>query len=267
MMEGGYDLVGFQKVGKDFKIQNLEKKERDYEFECLENSDLYKPLINSKPIKVENIEEYLNKKSITYNYPIEIIEEEEYIFKKSLDSTKDFMIYVDTNQILNIPLIDSNYKESKKPVSKNFDYVEYSNKIKESYTKYYKPSEKRVQAYPIIIYNVSDSISYLDVKEGWPFMLQEAKNKKGEWKPIEFYDDFAFCGNSFWSKEFLPKHYAVSKIYKYQGNFKTKLRLKLKTGNKIIYSNEFSGSINLEQFYHPKNNNSAANQRRFFLGN
>lgn len=267
MMEGGYDLVGFQKIGKDFKIQNLEEKERNYEFECLKNSDLYKSLLNSKPIKVKNINEYLIRKSITYNYPIDIIEEEEDIFKKTLDSSKDFMIYVDINQILNIPLNDLIYKESSKSVSKNFNYVEYSNKIKASYAKYYKPLEKQVQAYPVTIYNISDSICYLDVKEGWPFMLQEAKNEKGEWRPIEFYDDFAFCGNSFWSKEFLPKYYTISKVYKYQGNFKTKLRLKLRTGNNIIYSNEYSGTINLEQFYHPKNNNSTANKRRFFLAN
>ena len=54
--------------------------------------------------------------------------------------------------------------------------IEYYNTIKESYSKYYKPSRKLNQAFPVFIFNQSDSIISLDLKEDWFFMIQEAKN-------------------------------------------------------------------------------------------
>ena len=43
------------------------------------------------------------------------------------------------------------------------------------------------------------------------------------------------------------KYYAFS-IIKYEGNFKTKIRVKLRNNNHIYYSNEIDGFINRSQF-------------------
>jgi hypothetical protein len=184
--------------------------------------------------------------------------------KKPYEIGNDLEIYVDINQILNMP----NYTENSEIVEKlekgTNDVIEYSNTIKESYSKYYKPSKKINQAFPVFIFNQSDSIVSLDLKEDWFFMIQEAKNKKGEWKPIEYYEPYTYCGNSFWSKELIPNHYAISKIYKYKGKFKTTLRLKLKSNNKIYYSNEFVSFINPKQFELPKKILMKKKERRKF---
>ena len=77
-------------------------------------------------------------------------------------------------------------------------------------------------------------------------------NEQGEWKPIEYVDYRAVCGNSFWSEKLPPKHYLISKIYRYDGELNTKIRIRFVTENEIFISNEFTGKINPSQFEVPE---------------
>tara|TARA_Y100001972_G_C7627595_1_gene314886 strand:+ start:57 stop:959 length:903 start_codon:yes stop_codon:yes gene_type:complete len=155
------------------------------------------------------------------------------------------LIRVDTSQIISIPdytdnaIVNLHGGESVREIYESeLDFLD----------KYYSPSTNMVEGYPVLIENISDSIWNIDTQEGWVFMIQEAKNDQGEWKPIEYIDYRAVCGNSFWSEKLLPSHYLISKIYRYDGEFRTKLRVRFVTENQIFISNEFVGMINPSQF-------------------
>jgi len=80
-----------------------------------------------------------------------------------------------------------------------------------------------------------------------PILIQEAIDSLGRWKPIE-YIDVGGCGNSGHVAKLPPNSYLTGSVLKYTGNFETKLRLKLRYGEHILYSTPFNGKINLEQF-------------------
>ena len=56
------------------------------------------------------------------------------------------------------------------------------------------------------------------------------------------------CGMGFYWKNIKSNEQIVTSVFKYKGNYTTTLRLKLKNGKRIIYSNSFRGSINYNQF-------------------
>lgn len=77
-------------------------------------------------------------------------------------------------------------------------------------------------------------------------IIQEALDSTGKWRPIEYLPS-SFCGNSY-HQVFLPRNaYWQFAAASYSGSQKTKLRFVLQ-GKQPIYSNEFEGSINPEQF-------------------
>jgi hypothetical protein len=261
MLEGGFKIIGIQENGKHFEIKNLTEKNEEYLIKYLKYTE-----------STETNENFENEEIIEINeteFPMIEPEPSIKFSKKPYEIGNDLEIYVDINQILNMP----NYTENSEIVQKlekgTNDVIEYSNTIKESYSKYYKQSRKLNQAFPVFIFNQSDSIISLDLKEDWFFMIQEAKNEKGKWKPIEYYEPYTYCGNSFWSKKLIPNHYAISKVYKYEGKFKTKLRLKFMTNNKIYYSNEFVSFINLKQFELSENilKKTVENRKKYFFNN
>lgn len=102
------------------------------------------------------------------------------------------------------------------------------------------------------VYSPDDSSFILETQDGRIPAIIEAKNDKGEWKPIEFFVH-SFCGNS--NVNFLvPKqHYAFLKASYFIGDYKTTLRLKVKLGNNFYHSKEFDGTIAKAKFNVPKN--------------
>ncbi|WP_452601144.1 hypothetical protein [Pontimicrobium sp. MEBiC06410] len=108
----------------------------------------------------------------------------------------------------------------------------------------YKLSEgdSASKSHPVFIYNSSYK-NYIVGLGTILYMHLEAKNRKGEWKPIEKQWGY-FCGTGIYTHILKPNNICVSSVYKYSGNFKTKLRLK-HLGN---YSNEFEGYVNLDEF-------------------
>ncbi|MCT4580252.1 MAG: hypothetical protein N4A35_02455 [Flavobacteriales bacterium] len=96
--------------------------------------------------------------------------------------------------------------------------------------------------------NTTDSIFNADRQDGSLIMIQEAIDKNGDWQPIEYWV-YSGCGNSYFSPLKLPAGKCVMvPIKKYEGSYKTKIRLKFKIGKQVIYSGTFDGAINLEQF-------------------
>lgn len=79
-------------------------------------------------------------------------------------------------------------------------------------------------------------------------MIQEAKDKEGIWRPIEHWY-YSGCGNSYFNPLVLtPQSYSIIAIKKYSGSFITELRLKTFNKKKVMYSEVFHGSIDVNQF-------------------
>jgi hypothetical protein len=125
------------------------------------------------------------------------------------------------------------------------EQINISTKIINNYCdKLFKPQRDYVKCYPLLIFNDENSHSYIKEIR----FIQEAKNKNGEWNPIEYYYTLPSCiGNNHFLALDKKKYFSLS-IIKYHGSFKTKLRVKVEINNKYYYSNEFDGFINLSQF-------------------
>ncbi len=78
-------------------------------------------------------------------------------------------------------------------------------------------------------------------------IVQEACDETGEWREIEYLPQ-SWCGNSYHRVFLDPGQCWTFAAPRYEGSVKTKLRFKLSIDNDAIYSEEFDGSINPEQF-------------------
>lgn len=97
------------------------------------------------------------------------------------------------------------------------------------------------------------------------YMKVQALNNQKEWKDIEYLPS-STCGNSYHTLSLAPQTYWSFITPRYEGDFKTKLRIELKyidpknQSSKrrerkeiIIYSNEYDGSVNPAQFWRKDN--------------
>lgn len=141
-------------------------------------------------------------------------------------------VFVDTSRV--VPLV---FRSHIFPV----DSDEYSNKTMKL---------QKIEAYPIVIYNGSNSAKSIQIQDSKLVMYQEAQDSLGNWLPIEYFVHSG-CGLSYSSIE-LPSQYCLEgEIAKYKGAFKTKLRVKILIDESIKYSNIYSGSVNYAQFTKP----------------
>lgn len=101
--------------------------------------------------------------------------------------------------------------------------------------------------------NTSDAIS-LSHQDYSIYILQEAMDKNGLWKPIEYWES-SNCGNSFGEIKIEPNEIIQTKSTKYSGNYKTKIRFKLSANNKVYYSNSLNGTINPNKLISPNDFN------------
>jgi hypothetical protein len=104
-----------------------------------------------------------------------------------------------------------------------------------------------VAAFPVYVINrstKSSSIRFFD--GGNSDMIQEAKDKNGNWRPIE-YLTYGWCGNGHGDFLIPPDSYYIIAACKYSGDFKTELRVRMQKGDKVYYSNSYKGQINLSQ--------------------
>lgn len=169
-----------------------------------------------------------------------------YNFKIIIDTS--YTIDVKGFQHKNIPIPDKKTRiidgliNGKPPTD---EQINISTKIINNYCdKLFKPQRDYVKCYPLLIFNDENSHSYIKEIR----FIQEAKNKNGEWNPIEYYYTLPSCiGNNHFLALDKKKYFSLP-IMKYHGSFKTKLRVKVEINNKYYYSNEFDGFINLSQF-------------------
>ncbi len=136
--------------------------------------------------------------------------------------------------------------KNSKMYSKEYEleYKKIKKLIKERTLKHFK-------TYPLYVYNSSSQ--YVEVQMPLQgddlYFIIEALDQSKNWKPIEYWDQPGFlCGTGHEDYVLKPKHFIVSAVKKYNGDYKTKMRIKLKSFDKTYYSNEFSGTMNLNQF-------------------
>jgi len=100
----------------------------------------------------------------------------------------------------------------------------------------------------IYLVNTTDSIVKLPAQDSRLDILPEAKNNKGEWKPIG-YNPSSWCGNSYHTLKLDKNEYWEFIIPIYKGSFKTTMRYALTINDSLkLYSDELVTYINPEQF-------------------
>lgn len=116
--------------------------------------------------------------------------------------------------------------------------------------------------YKVYIANTTGETIYFKAEDSRLEMVMEALNQDGKWENIEYLPE-SFCGHSPHILDLPANHHWELSVPQYEGAFKTQLRLKLvykvnfeSSETKIIYSNEFSGSINPAQFWRKINSSS-----------
>lgn len=125
----------------------------------------------------------------------------------------------------------------------NLDFVDSNgNVIKNPY----QPPFDTLAMFPCFIYNCTTEKQFLLGSDGMLIAVQEALGEDNKWHPIEKFE-YSGCGNSFHFVPIPSQSYLMVPIYKYSGNFKTKLRLKVVSKDSIYYSNTFEGKINKSQ--------------------
>lgn len=96
--------------------------------------------------------------------------------------------------------------------------------------------------------NTGPTDTLFELQDGSLFIIQEALNKDGNWVPIEHWR-YSTCGNSYHMSLHLKSNTAVRVPIKiYSGTFETKIRLKIKNGDSIAYSEQFDANIDENQF-------------------
>ncbi|MEM9391834.1 MAG: hypothetical protein AAGA02_15255 [Bacteroidota bacterium] len=149
-----------------------------------------------------------------------------------------FELIVDTMNILPMSLRLDDYMDSDHPIHYTLDSTyETSGSLFASF-----------EAVPVYIIN-RDTIDHaLEFHDNAVHMIYEAQDSLGQWQPIEFWPDYVFCGNSHYRRIFKPGYYLVGKVLKLNGSYQTKMRLKLKNFDQVIYSEAFAGEIDYNQF-------------------
>jgi hypothetical protein len=109
----------------------------------------------------------------------------------------------------------------------------------------------KYSAFKLYLINGSEDTISLPLQDGRIKIIQEALNRNREWQEIENYYS-SYCGNSYYEMKLMPNEYEIYPRPIFKGVFATKLRFKLKIGEKMIYSNEFGGKINVKQFLDQK---------------
>ncbi|WP_299112656.1 hypothetical protein [uncultured Winogradskyella sp.] len=103
--------------------------------------------------------------------------------------------------------------------------------------------------YPVYLVNSTATNKILFGKDSHVFGIQEAQDidNYNSWKPIEA-KAWDFCGNGHWHLIIRPNEFGLVLMPKYKGDYKTKLRTRIKNGDNIIVSNSYYGVINKSQF-------------------
>ncbi len=136
-----------------------------------------------------------------------------------------------------------------------FDLKEDTEGIQSAPNLQIKPETQQTQkGFTIFrISNHSAQTQALKIQDGSLIMIQEALGPEGNWIPVEYWDyDWGF-GSEFGELHLKPQHSVRITAPKFEGDFKTKFRLKLKINDTedLLYSEEFEGMVSVAQFQKP----------------
>jgi hypothetical protein len=101
--------------------------------------------------------------------------------------------------------------------------------------------------FPVYVANTSPRRKLLYGKNQRVFAIQEAKDRTGEWRPIESQGP-DFCGNGQWVLKLRPGQMGVFLMDKYSGTYQTLLRVRLQNGDSRYVSAPYKGQIDERQF-------------------
>lgn len=105
----------------------------------------------------------------------------------------------------------------------------------------------------ITIYLKNNSKDSIEIwkQDGQLFLIQEAKNENGIWKPIEYWS-YSWCGNSYSAKKIEGQKIIKTESPKYNGSFETEIRFKFLIDDDVFYTNPLNCNIDLTQFIIPE---------------
>jgi hypothetical protein len=103
------------------------------------------------------------------------------------------------------------------------------------------------RTFPVYVANTSPHRKLLYGKDRWVFAIQEAKDRNGQWRPIESKGP-DFCGNGRWVLKLRPGQMVVFLMDKYSGAYQTLLRVRLQNGDSRYVSAPYKGQIDERQF-------------------
>lgn len=168
------------------------------------------------------------------NYNLKIIVDTTYhIYANGFEYTK---IPAPKN-LFKAELINGKIPTSQQLKSLKKEFFKHSDKI-------FKQKKDFLECYPLLILNKNKDTIITRFK-----FIQEAKDVDGKWKPFEVYYNFGGCGNpEIWHYKLASNKYMIYPIIKYNGDFKTKIRVKVYNKGNVYYSNEIEGFINQSQF-------------------
>lgn len=105
----------------------------------------------------------------------------------------------------------------------------------------------KYKSFLVFVYNLSNKLVIVsNYKSSVLDYERLALNEQGNWVNIEKPTSLP-CGAGIQPIGLFPKHMFIGKIYRHNGDLKTKCRLKFKYGNNIIYSNIFEDWIDKRQ--------------------
>lgn len=134
--------------------------------------------------------------------------------------------------------------------------------------------ERTFSYYPVYVVNNTPNTKLFKGKSQHVFSIQEALDSNKKWRPIEGRKLF-FCGNGFWGLKIHSNEFVALLIPKYEGTFKTKIRIRIEIGDIIYVSTPYEGYINEKQFYFNKDdeylykpivNNKTTEIKHLYLG-
>jgi len=110
------------------------------------------------------------------------------------------------------------------------------------------PFNKEYRGFRLLLVNRTAAATNLVSCDARLSIIQEALEGEGTWRPVE-YLPASRCGNSYYGVTLPAGHYWEFTAPRYTGTLKSMLRFVLKIeGLTPIYSAEFEGSVNPEQF-------------------
>ena len=106
------------------------------------------------------------------------------------------------------------------------------------------------QTYPVYVVNATPRTKLLYGNGIAVFAVQEARDRTGQWRPIE--SKGLLSGNGHWAVKLRPQQMAVFLVDKYAGDFVTQLRVRVQNGESRYVSAPFAGRIDERQFRVPE---------------